>query len=67
MAVDARDARALTRHTGGPNDFEARLRGRRIIGAARRGKFLWLPLDQVPGPLVTKDNVDDPTLWANQQ
>jgi len=23
--------------------------------------------DQVPGPLVTRDNVDDPTLWANQQ
>ncbi|WP_035839808.1 sugar ABC transporter substrate-binding protein [Kitasatospora azatica] len=22
--------------------------------------------DQLPAPLVTKDNVDDPTLWANQ-
>ena len=44
VAVDARDPRALTRHTGGPLDFEARLRGRRIVGAARRGKFLWLPL-----------------------
>jgi formamidopyrimidine-DNA glycosylase len=44
VAVDARDSRALTRHTGGPLDFEARLRGRRIVGAARRGKFLWLPL-----------------------
>lgn len=22
--------------------------------------------DQLPGPLVTKDNVDDPSLWANQ-
>ncbi|WP_458041700.1 MULTISPECIES: bifunctional DNA-formamidopyrimidine glycosylase/DNA-(apurinic or apyrimidinic site) lyase [Bacteria] len=45
VAVDARDRRALTRHTGGPLDFEARLRGRRITGAARRGKFLWLPLE----------------------
>lgn len=45
VAVDARDPRALTRHTGGPLDFEARLRGRGITGAARRGKFLWLPLD----------------------
>lgn len=44
VAVDARDPRALTRHTGGPLDFEARLRGRRIVAAARRGKFLWLPL-----------------------
>ena len=51
VAVDARDARALTRHAGGPNDFEARLRGRRIIGAARRGKFLWLPLAHAPGPV----------------
>ena len=22
--------------------------------------------DQLPAPLVTKDNVDDPKLWANQ-
>lgn len=45
VAVDARDARALTRHSGGPLDFEGRLRGLRITGAARRGKFLWLPLE----------------------
>jgi formamidopyrimidine-DNA glycosylase len=45
VAVDARDPRALTRHTGGAHDFEARLRGRSITGAARRGKFLWLPLE----------------------
>lgn len=44
VAVDARDPRALTRHVGAPADFEARLQGRRIVGAARRGKFLWLPL-----------------------
>jgi formamidopyrimidine-DNA glycosylase len=50
VAVDARDSRALTRHTGGPLDFEARLRGRRIVGAARRGKFLWLPLSADAGP-----------------
>jgi formamidopyrimidine-DNA glycosylase len=54
VAVDARDSRALTRHTGGPLDFEARLRGRRIVGAARRGKFLWLPLsaDAEPGEAI---------------
>lgn len=45
LSVDARDPRSLTRHVGGPLDFETRLRGRRIIGAARRGKFLWLPLE----------------------
>ncbi|HAQ60044.1 MAG TPA: DNA-formamidopyrimidine glycosylase, partial [Microbacterium sp.] len=45
VAVDARDARALTRHVGGPRDFEARLRGRAVTGVARRGKFLWLPVE----------------------
>jgi len=43
-AVTVHDDRALTRHTGGGDSFERALTGRRIIGAARRGKFLWLPL-----------------------
>ncbi len=37
--------RAVRRHTGGADDFAARLRGRRVVGANRRGKFLWLTLD----------------------
>lgn len=43
-SVQVHDTRALTRHAGGAADFEARLAGRRMLGAARRGKFLWLPL-----------------------
>jgi formamidopyrimidine-DNA glycosylase len=43
-SVDVRDARALTRHSGTPAHFEAELTGRRIVGAVRRGKFLWMPL-----------------------
>ena len=42
--VEVFDPRALTRHDGDARDFEARLAGRRILGAARRGKFLWMPL-----------------------
>ncbi len=42
--VDVRDERALTRHSAGGAEFERTLTGRRIDGAARRGKFLWLPL-----------------------
>jgi len=42
--VDVIDERALTRHVGGAADFADRLSGRTILGAARRGKFLWLPL-----------------------
>jgi formamidopyrimidine-DNA glycosylase len=37
--------RAVRRHVEGPDDFAARLRGRTITGARRRGKYLWLPLD----------------------
>jgi formamidopyrimidine-DNA glycosylase len=45
QGVEVLDERALTRHPSGAIDFERRLTGRRIEGAARRGKFLWLPLD----------------------
>ena len=44
LGVTVLDERALTRHVGDGADFEARLTGRRLSGAARRGKFLWLPV-----------------------
>jgi formamidopyrimidine-DNA glycosylase len=37
--------RSVRRHLEGPRDFEARVRGARIVDVRRRGKFLWLPLD----------------------
>jgi formamidopyrimidine-DNA glycosylase len=43
--VDVLHARPVRRHLGGPADFAARLLGRRVEGARRRGKYLWLPLD----------------------
>ncbi|WP_309129410.1 bifunctional DNA-formamidopyrimidine glycosylase/DNA-(apurinic or apyrimidinic site) lyase [Microbacterium sp.] len=43
--VDVLDERALTRHPLGADDFVARLEGRLVTAAARRGKFLWLPLE----------------------
>ena len=43
-SVQAFDPRALTRYAGSPAEFEATLTNRRISGAARRGKFLWMPL-----------------------
>lgn len=45
IGVDARDPRALTRHDGDATSFERALTGRRVGGVARRGKFLWMPLD----------------------
>lgn len=44
-AVDVLDERALTRHPLGAADFVGRLEGRVVTAAARRGKFLWLPLE----------------------
>lgn len=45
LGVSVLDERALTRHSGSGADFEARLTGRVVRAAARRGKFLWLPLE----------------------
>ena len=44
-SVEVRHPRAVRRHEPGADDFAALLAGRRIDAAARRGKYLWLPLD----------------------
>jgi formamidopyrimidine-DNA glycosylase len=38
-------ARPVRRHLPGPDDFADRLTGRTFTAARRRGKYLWLPLD----------------------
>jgi formamidopyrimidine-DNA glycosylase len=43
-AVQVAHPRAVRRHPGGGGDFAARLRGRTLTGASRRGKYLWLPM-----------------------
>ncbi|MHA6625834.1 bifunctional DNA-formamidopyrimidine glycosylase/DNA-(apurinic or apyrimidinic site) lyase [Pseudonocardia sichuanensis] len=43
--VDVAHPRAVRRHVEGAADFSARLAGRRISAARRRGKYLWLDLD----------------------
>ena len=49
-SVTVFDARSLRRHEGPPEDFVDRLTGARILGAVRRGKFLWMPLAVSPLP-----------------
>jgi formamidopyrimidine-DNA glycosylase len=44
-AVEVRHPRAVRRHAAGGADLAARLVGRTIVAASRRGKYLWLPLD----------------------
>ena len=48
-SVTVFDARSLRRHPGPAEDFVARLTGRRMLAAVRRGKFLWFPLDDSAG------------------
>jgi len=49
LSVDVLDERALTRHPLDAADFVGRLEGRDVRAAARRGKFLWLPLSDRAG------------------
>jgi formamidopyrimidine-DNA glycosylase len=44
-AVEVLHPRPVRRHAGGPADFESRLTGRTFTAAHRRGKYLWLALD----------------------
>jgi formamidopyrimidine-DNA glycosylase len=44
-AVEVLHPRPVRRHLAGPDDFAARLTGRTFTAAHRRGKYLWLALD----------------------
>lgn len=46
--VQVHDPRSLRRHPGGHSDFVATVQGTTIIRAVRRGKFLWMPLEEIP-------------------
>jgi formamidopyrimidine-DNA glycosylase len=43
--VEVLHPRPVRRHLPGPVDFAARMTGRVLLDARRRGKYLWLPLD----------------------
>jgi formamidopyrimidine-DNA glycosylase len=45
IRVEVLHPRPVRRDAGGPEGFAAALTGRRIDDARRRGKYLWLPLD----------------------
>jgi formamidopyrimidine-DNA glycosylase len=44
-SVEVLHPRPVRRHLGGPTDFESRLTGRTFTAAHRRGKYVWLALD----------------------
>ncbi|MEU4999460.1 bifunctional DNA-formamidopyrimidine glycosylase/DNA-(apurinic or apyrimidinic site) lyase [Streptomyces sp. NPDC021622] len=45
IEVDVLHPRAVRRHLAGGEDFALRLKGQRVGTAMRRGKYLWLPLE----------------------
>jgi len=51
-AVEVLHPRAVRRHDAGALDLAGRLLGARITGTGRRGKFLWLELDDGDAALV---------------
>lgn len=57
-AVDVAHPRAVRRHVAGGPDFAARLAGRAVTAARRRGKYLWLDL-------AGEDGGDDEALLAH--
>ncbi|MDR6506661.1 bifunctional DNA-formamidopyrimidine glycosylase/DNA-(apurinic or apyrimidinic site) lyase [Arthrobacter oryzae] len=54
-SVDVLDPRSIRRHALGVQDFAGNLEGARVLDVVRRGKFLWLPLEEAeavqPEPL----------------
>ncbi|MFF1839238.1 bifunctional DNA-formamidopyrimidine glycosylase/DNA-(apurinic or apyrimidinic site) lyase [Streptomyces sp. NPDC058231] len=50
--VEVLHPRAVRRHLAGGTDFAARLSGSRFGTAMRRGKYLWVPLDDVSSSLL---------------
>ena len=54
--------RPVRRHLAGAEDFGARTTGRLVLGAMRRGKYLWLPLDS--GDAVLAHLAEHRVHWA---
>ncbi|WP_427018362.1 bifunctional DNA-formamidopyrimidine glycosylase/DNA-(apurinic or apyrimidinic site) lyase [Pseudarthrobacter sp. P1] len=46
--VDVVDARSIRRHGLGSEDFTGNLAGATVLDVVRRGKFLWMPLSDMP-------------------
>jgi formamidopyrimidine-DNA glycosylase len=66
-SVTVFDERSLRRHEGPAEDFVQRLTGRTFSAAVRRGKFLWLPLDDEPEALVVHLGMSGQVLLRDRQ
>jgi len=67
-SVDVLDPRSIRRHALGAEDFAGNLEGARVVDVVRRGKFLWLPLEEaaaVQPPTDTADGISGRALAGN--
>jgi len=69
-SVEVFHPRATRRQEGGADEFAARVRGRTVVTAQRRGKFLWLMLDSdeavvchlgMSGQMLVRSDDEKPT------
>lgn len=64
-SVQVLHPRAVRRHAAGPEDFAAAVQGLAVVGARRRGKYLWLPLAVPAPPLPVRASV--PSGWSTAE
>jgi formamidopyrimidine-DNA glycosylase len=55
--VEVLDPRSIRRHVLGAQDFAGNLEGARVLDVVRRGKFLWLPLEEAAADPILTDPV----------
>ena len=66
-SVTVYESRLLRTHSAGVRDFEKRLRNRTIACVSRRGKFLWMPLDDGDEALVVHLGMSGQALLVSPQ
>ncbi|MDV8146293.1 bifunctional DNA-formamidopyrimidine glycosylase/DNA-(apurinic or apyrimidinic site) lyase [Arthrobacter sp. B10-11] len=54
-SVDVLDPRSIRRHALGAEDFAGNLEGALVLDVVRRGKFLWLPLEEAAAEGTGRD------------
>jgi len=64
-SVSVAHARAVRRHLPGAADFAARLSGRTITAVQRRGKYLWLVLDDARADVRADDRAGGEAVLAH--
>ncbi|MHA7278664.1 bifunctional DNA-formamidopyrimidine glycosylase/DNA-(apurinic or apyrimidinic site) lyase [Arthrobacter sp. MDT2-2] len=63
--VDVLDARSLRRHVHGVEDFRGNVTGARVTDVVRRGKFLWMILEDPDGPSSAPSSAPSTALMAH--